>query len=198
MSAAPEPIGAVFRRLAEGPAEERVSVAELVAVLDGRVYGLALLLLAAPNLTPGPSMPGFSTVFGVPMVLVAAQMMLGRKALWLPGRLARIGLKRGRLAAVLKRATPLFERIERVLKPRWPRVATAERWIGFACLVQAVMLVFPIPVFSLIPAFAVVVTALGLLAKDGLAIAAGLVGGLAALGAFGFALWAAAEAVGLG
>lgn len=173
---------AVLRRLGQGPQDERATLGELVARLDERGHALVLLLLAAPNLTPGPSMPGFSTIFGVPLCIVAFEMILGRRQLRLPGFLARIAIPRRRIAGFVVRLEPLLRRIERVLRPRGPALEgrAAERGIGVACLVLSVLLTLPIPIFSLLPAAALIVVALGLLTRDGLAVIFGLGLGLVA------------------
>ena len=114
---------AAFRRLGEGPADESTTLGDLVTRLDARAHALVLLLLAAPNLTPGPSMPGFSTIFALPLCVVAFEMMLGRRRLRLPGFLARIQIRRGRIAGLVGRLEPLLHRVERVLRPRGPGLA---------------------------------------------------------------------------
>ena len=179
-----ETILAVLRRLGQGPEHERATVGELVAKLDERAHALVLLLLAAPNLTPGPSMPGFSTIFGVPLCIVAFEMIMGRRALRLPRFLARISIPRRRIAGLIVKLEPLLQRIERVLKPRRPDFGSlgATRGIGVACVFLAVLLSLPIPVFSLLPALALVIVALGLLARDGIAVICGLGLGLLACG----------------
>ncbi|HTY67428.1 MAG TPA: exopolysaccharide biosynthesis protein [Alphaproteobacteria bacterium] len=179
-----ETILAVLRRLGQGPEHERATVGELVDKLDERAHALVLLLLAAPNLTPGPSMPGFSTIFGVPLCIVAFEMIMGRRALRLPRFLARISIPRRRIASFIVKLEPLLQRIERVLKPRRPDFGSlgATRGIGVACVFLAVLLSLPIPVFSLLPALALVIVALGLLARDGIAVICGLGLGLLACG----------------
>lgn len=179
-----ETILAVLRRLGHGPADERATLGELVGKLDERGHALVLLLLAAPNLTPGPSMPGFSTIFGVPLCIVAFDMILGRRTLHLPRFLARISIPRRRIANFVVKLEPLLRRIERVLKPRRPPLdgPAVSRGLGVACLLLAVLLTLPIPVFSLLPALALVIVALGLLARDGLAVLCGLGLGLTACG----------------
>lgn len=181
-----ESILAALQRLGQGPAEERVRLGELVGRLDARGPALVLFLLAAQNLTPGPSMPGFSTIFGVPLCIVAFEMMLGRQALRLPKFLARIEIPRGRVARIVARLEPLLRRVERILRPRWPSLAgpAATRGLGAACLALGILLALPIPVFSLLPAAAIVATALGILTRDGVAVAVGLAAGVAAVVVF--------------
>jgi hypothetical protein len=184
MDAPEETIETVLRRLSDGPADERVTLGALLGMLDRRAYGFVLLLLAAPNLTPGPSIPGFSTIFGVPAILIALQMVLGRQQPWLPDRLARIGVRRQPLARTIQRALPLIIWFDRMLRPRLRRFAriAGGRWTGVAALVQAILLALPIPVYSMAPAAALLFMALGLIARDGFILACGHAAGLAALG----------------
>jgi hypothetical protein len=183
-AASAETILTVLRRLGHGPQDEAATLGELVERLDERGHPLVLLLLAAPNLTPGPSIPGFSTIFGVPLCIIAFEMCLGRRRLRLPGFLARIRVSRRRVSNFIVRLEPLLERIERVLKPRAPAFGSAQagRALGLAALVLSILLVLPIPVFSLMPALALVLLALGLLARDGMAVLAGIgLGGIACI-----------------
>lgn len=187
-------IAEALRQLGLGPPEEPVTIGQLVTQLDARAQSLVLLLLAAPNLTPGPSMPGFSTIFGVPLCIVAFEMMLGRPHLRLPGFLAGRTYTRGRIAAFVARLMPLLRRFEAVLKPRMPDLAGSRRLVGTVCLLLGVLLLFPVPVFSLLPAFVIVVVALGRLAQDGLVIAVGLALTALTFAVFGAVVWLGIEA----
>jgi hypothetical protein len=177
-----ETILQVLRRLGHGAEDEEATLGDLVAQLDVRGHPLVLLLLAAPNLTPGPSIPGFSTIFGVPLCIVAFEMILGRTRLRLPGFLARITVRRRRVADFIVKLEPILNRIERVLKPRRPSLdgEATGRALGVLCMMLAVLLTLPIPVFSLLPATALVIVALGMFARDGLAVLFGLGLGLVA------------------
>ncbi len=194
-AASPDTILAALRQLGDGPPDEEVSVGTLVRRLDARAQSLSLFLLAAPNLTPGPSIPGFSTIFGVPLCIVAFEMMLGRPHLRLPGFIARRTFQRRKVAAFIDRLTPLLLRFERLLKPRWPRFAASSRQVGAACFFLGILLTFPIPIFSLLPAMVILVIALGRLARDGLVVASGLALGLLTAVSFAVLVWIGYEAV---
>jgi hypothetical protein len=122
-------------------------------------------------------MPGFSTVFAIPMCLVAAQMVLGQRRLWLPHFLMRRSLKRGFFVKLVNALVTLVARLDRVLKPRWPRLTTplVERFLGLAFLGFAVLLLLPLPFFALLPAAGAVMLSLGVLTRDGVAVASSLV-----------------------
>jgi hypothetical protein len=194
-----ESIVTALLRLGEGPPDVDVTIEELVASLDSRAFGFVVLLMALPNLTPGPSMPGFSTIFGVPACIVAAQMVLGRSQLWLPHWLGKRAVSRRRVAKVIGHAIPMVRRIEKVLKPRLPLLTQSiiGRWTGIGCLAAGVMLALPIPVFSMAPAFALILLSLGLLARDGAMLLLGHAAVAGSLVAFAFLVWAALEVFGL-
>ncbi|MBI1243556.1 MAG: exopolysaccharide biosynthesis protein [Alphaproteobacteria bacterium] len=183
----------------DGPDDGRVTLAGLVARLERRGYGMLLFLFSAPNLTPGPSIPGFSTIFALPLAVVAFQMMLGARHPKLPGFLGRLGIARVRARSILDQIKAPLKRAERLLKPRWPALCepAAQRWIGAVAIVEAGLLLLPLPILPLIPSIALIVLSLGLLARDGRAVALGL--GLCALaaGLFAAALLLGAAALGL-
>jgi hypothetical protein len=192
-------IVAALLRLGEGPPDVDVTIEELVASLDSRAFAFVVLLMALPNLTPVPSMPGFSTIFGIPVCIVAAQMTLGRTRLWLPHWIGKRAISRGRVARVIGHAIPIIRRIEKVLRPRWP-LLTANiigRWTGIGCLTAGILLSLPIPIFSMAPAFALVLLALGLLARDGAILVVGHAGVISSLIGFAIVVWAALEILGL-
>lgn len=171
------------------------TLGEILARLGGRGFGFAMLLLAAPNLTPGPSLPGFSTLFGVPMLLLAIGMLRGRPNPHLPRLLAGRRIDTGRLARFVALITPMAARADRVLRPRWPRLAGAA-WLQGGCFaLLGVLLALPLPLVSLAAAGAALMLAFGLLAEDGLAIALGLAATAATLALYAAAIWLALAAV---
>jgi hypothetical protein len=192
-------LGAALQAAVAGDPAARITLGELVEALQARGYGLLLFLFAVPNLTPGPSLPGFSTIFAVPLALVAIQMALGVAHPRLPGFLARLGISRGRAQRVVGAAAPLLARGEKLLRPRGAALTgpVARRWIGLAALLQAVLLLIPLPLLPLIPSLALVVLALGLAAHDGVAVGIGLAACVLAAILFGLALFYGAALLGL-
>lgn len=188
-------IAATLRQLGDGPADDEVTVGEMMARLEARGHSLALLLLAAPNLTPGPSIPGFSTLFGVPLCIVAYEIMIGRPHLRLPGFIARRSIRRGRVATFVGHLARILHRFEKILRPRWHELADHRGWVGGACLLLGVLLTLPIPVYSMLPAAAVLVIALGRLARDGVVIALGFALAAASLVALAGLVWLAGAAL---
>ncbi len=173
----------VLNGLAAGFTGERVSLGDIDAAMQDRAFGLLMLVFALPNLLP-VSIPGMSAVTGLPLVLIGFQLLAGASKPWLPSWLARRSFPRTEFARFLSRALPWLERIEKLLRPRLAGMTRrgVERFlIGGLAVVLAATLALPIPFGNMLPAFALVLFALGLLERDGVAVLAGLLVGLAGL-----------------
>ena len=191
-------IEGALRDLAAGIPGEDASIGDVLAALGPRGHGFAMFLLAAPNLTPGPSLPGFSTIFGVPMLLLALGMVAGLPAPRLPGFLARRRVSRARIARLVGLLAPIASRADRALRPRLPLLAGARRLMGACFVLLALLLVLPFPFVSLAAAGAALLLALGLVARDGAAVALGLAataGSVVLYAIFGWLAWAALSAL---
>lgn len=170
----------------------RVSVGDLIRVLGDRAFGALVLILAIPNVLP---VPGLSTVTGLPIVLIAGQMVFGRHRPWLPHRLAAASMERDGFLRVLRRAHRYMAWIERrLLRERLTALTSpaAERFVGVVMVVLAVVLALPIVFGNQPPALALSLLSLGLIERDGVFIVAGLVVAVVALAivaavVFGFA-----------
>nr|WP_274390087.1 exopolysaccharide biosynthesis protein [Azospirillum doebereinerae] len=160
--------------------DPRITLGAIMALLGDRAFGALLLILSIPNILP---VPGLSTATGVPMILIGAQMAAGRAGPWLPRRMAAVTLDRDAFLSVMRRAKPWAERVERHLRERLPQLAgpTAERLLGLAVVVLAVILALPIVFGNQPPAFAIALIALGLIERDGAFVLAGLIAGLLAI-----------------
>ncbi|MEJ0068357.1 MAG: exopolysaccharide biosynthesis protein [Pseudomonadota bacterium] len=170
----------VLLRLVREFPGERLTMADIVAGLEGRAFGLLMLLLALPNCPPMPGIPFLSTVTGTPLAFFAGQLALGHRTPWLPKRLLRQSLDRARLLRVLETLEPYIKRIERLLRHRLPRLATGagERAAAGLAFVLAVILALPIPGGNLLPAWAILFIALGIIERDGVCV---MIGGMVAL-----------------
>lgn len=169
---------------------------DVVAALGDRGYGLMIFILAVPNVLP-IYIPGLSAIFGIPLALIALQMMLGLPRPWLPKPLMRRPLRRREFASMTQRLMPWLLRLERLLKPRLPILTSlwAERAIGLFALVLAVMLALPIPFTGIPLGAALALMGIGLLERDGLVLLAGAAAGALAVAYSGLATFAAWEAV---
>ncbi len=174
---------------------ERVDLAAIARFMERRSIGSLLFILALPMALPIPA-PGISVLFGVPLILVSAQLLFGRRRAWLPVPLARQSVSRVEFVAFVERALPSLRRLECIIRPRiaWLAGDWAMIPVGAVCLVLAVIITLPVPFGHMLPGTAISLLALGLLERDGLVIGIGLAtAGLAlvivAAAAKGIATW---------
>jgi hypothetical protein len=161
--------------------DDELTLGRLNDVLDERGFALVLLLLMMPSALPIPT-GGVTHVLEVCSVLVAGQMALGRRDLWLPRRLARHRLGEfftGKAAPKLLRFIRWFERHSR---PRGARVLgtrAAASVLGLVLIVfvAGALLAPPFSGLDTLPSLGVVLVCIGLLLRDGLVVGGGLVTG---------------------
>ena len=164
---------------------ETVSIGDVDRALRGRSFGPFLIAFSLPNLLPFP--PGASTILGLPLVIIAWQLAIGRIEVWLPPFLKRRSISRSRYRRLLARALPRLRKTERMMQPRhWPFAGgSGDRRIGWMALLMALLTVIPVPFANWLPAASCFCLGVALTGRDGiwLSIAVGV--GVAAVLVFG-------------
>ncbi len=164
----------ILLALASQPGE-RLTVREIMAVLQDRAFALLIVLLGLPNCLPMP--PPIPLVCGLLLALVAVQILFGREAPWLPRQLMNRSMARTDVERAVGRAVPVFRRLERISRPRMTFLDTpiAMRLMGAVILILSVGLLFAPPFVGQIPlGLAVCLVGLGLVERDGFVVVGGL------------------------
>lgn len=168
-----EPLSIVLDELSRRP-EPEISVDELTVRFGGQALGALIFVFSLTCIFPLP--PGATTILGLPLVLLAPQLVFGNGALWLPRAvrdrmIATIDLRNG-----LPRVLPWLRRIEAVSKPRLTGLfgPVGRRVIGLVCSALALVLILPIPLGNMLPALAVSTLSFSLIQRDGLIALIGL------------------------
>lgn len=159
---------------------------ELMRTLGDRGLASALLLLTLPQLLPMPL--GVSNILALPIMLVAAQMAIGRHQLWLPAMLMDRPIGRDWLMRACARVSPVLRRLEVLVRPRLRGIwaSPGDRLVGLTCMLIAAVSIAPLPLTGWLPGAALVIVALGMLERDGMVVLAGLtVGAFAVVVFFG-------------
>ena len=160
------PLSGILHGFIDGP-EQTLSLDEIVAGFGRRAFGALLFAFSTPNLLPLP--PGSSSVLGAPLLLIAPQVALGVRRLWLPRRFSARRFHTAGLATAFGRMIPWLERIEHVSRPRLRLLfgPIGDRVLGLTCTLLAIVLIFPIPFGNMLPAAAIGMLALSLVQRDG-------------------------------
>ena len=157
--------------------EPSVTLRELLAMLGEQGLLVFCGVLAAPFLLP-VTVPGMSTVLGLPMLLIGFAVMVSRVP-WLPRRLLNYALPAGTVRLVLGKVRGWSERFEHLVRPRLLGLTggRAINALNGALVIFAVLLLMaPIPLVPFvnsIPALAVMLLCFGMAERDGLVIALG-------------------------
>ncbi|NKX45665.1 exopolysaccharide biosynthesis protein [Roseicyclus persicicus] len=153
----------------------RIALGDLISGLHDRSFAPLMVLFAVPNVFL--YLPGSSVITGLPLMIVALQLLVGRPAVWLPRALSNRSVDRASFQRIVRAALPWVERIERLARPRlWPAASAGiDRVIGLACLAMAMLLFLPIPFANGPPALAIIALGLALSERDGVWLVAGLV-----------------------
>ena len=162
-----KPLSQLLHELCEDPREE-VTVWEIAQSFGRRAFGALLFVFAIANLRPVP--PGSSTVLGAPLMLLSPQGAIGSDSHWLPRFMRERHIKIGDLHRAFKRFLPFLEKIERLSRPRLFFLfgPVGDRVIGLVCTLLAFVLILPIPLGNLLPAFTIGALALALFQRDGI------------------------------
>jgi len=162
-----KPLSQILVELVDGP-DHTVTIGEIVEAFGRRAMGALLFIFATPNLLPLP--PGSSTILGAPLVLIAPQMALGVRQVWLPGKTAARRISAATLHRTFARIEPWLTRIEHVSKPRLGFLfgPIGDRVLGVVCSTLALVLILPVPLGNLLPAAAIATLSLSLVLRDGL------------------------------
>ena len=168
------PLSEVLIAIVRTATAPRISVGYLLLALKDRALGALILVFAAINVMPTP--PGTSTVLGIPLIFLAAQLAMGREAPWLPRWISERSLDRLQFTAAIEGLAPWFARAERLFRPRLDLLAAgpAKQLLGVACLLLTAILILPIPFGNMLPALAISVIALAIMERDGAAALVGL------------------------
>ncbi|MBS7695902.1 MULTISPECIES: exopolysaccharide biosynthesis protein [unclassified Chelatococcus] len=167
----PVRLSAILKDIAEDASRDRISLRDLLTIGRDRAFGALLFIFAVPNVMPAP--PGMSAILGLPLLFLAAQLMVGYPHPWLPKIIADRSMRRQDFATLINKLAPWIARSERLLKPRLSLLAITERFIGLVALCLAIILFLPIPLGNMLPALAICFFALGILERDGIAVLLG-------------------------
>ena len=157
------PISRIVAEVAATFPGERITLGEMAEAFGDRAFGLLILLLLLPSL-----LPGMASVFGLPMLLLGAQMGMGRRVPHLPAFMARRSIKRTDLLRLAGASSKWLRKLERHVRPRPGPFATpfGDRLFGWLTVYVSIMLILPGPGTNGPPAFGNIVMALGLVEHD--------------------------------
>lgn len=168
---------------------DKLTLGEVLDSVGRRTYGPLLLVIGLIAVSPLTALPGTTWLVAVLTLLVAGQMALGMKRIWLPRKARDMSLPPEGVKGAVDKSRGVAKVVDTLLKPRLTFLSKPP-FVNLVALlvIGAALITFPlglIPLAPLAPGLAVVFFGLGMTARDGLWL---LLGTLAVGGAFWLAL----------
>ncbi|MGL4491128.1 MAG: exopolysaccharide biosynthesis protein [Rhizobiaceae bacterium] len=175
---------------------ESISIGEISDQLGSTGFGLIIILLSVPALIPIPGPIGL--VLGLALAMVSIQVICGAERFWLPDWMRQRQISSETTLRISALMIKWLRPVEALVHPRRMRFMAAPAFkplYGVPVLLLAVALALPLPLGNVLPCFALIVLALGLMARDGLATMIGLGIGVLALMWTGLLIYAGEQIV---
>ena len=157
-----------------GDADQPVKIESMLQATGERSVGALLLVPGLLVLSPLSGIPGLPSVFAVMVMLIAGQLLVGRRHFWLPQWLLQRTASRSkydRALAFLKRPAAF---VDRLIRPRLKFLTQGLAIRGNALLCMAIAATMPpleiIPFGNTTAGAALSVLGVGMMARDGLMI----------------------------
>lgn len=171
MQDTPATLPEIIDRIIAAAEPETVSLRRLVESFGRASFTPVLLLPALAVATPLSGIPLFSSLMGVMIALVAVQMLLRRRHLWLPDWILRREISGARVRSAFERLKPVGAWIDRRTTQRF-KVITRRPLIfipQLICVLSGVLMppLEFVPFSSSVVGIGVAFLALGMLTRDG-------------------------------
>lgn len=190
----PRHINDILHEISSNLSIKTNTLGDLIDAMNERGFGVLIFLFALPMAIPLPVPPGVNLLFSIPLLFLTFQQIFGAKTPWLPKKIRAKKLKKQTLETMIEKSKPWLNRLSYFIKPRMGFITQnyMSYIIGIFGFIFALCVSIPIPLTNTVPSFAILLMALGVLMRDGLAIIVGMIIGsgwivvLATLGIAGF------------
>lgn len=160
-------VRALLSDFATGDPDDVLQLGALLAGMGRRSFGMLLLIAILPAFIP---IPIGGAISGPLVVLIGAQLLIGRRRPWLPKFLATRGPHRHVLARFERKASPWLARLEKLVRPRMHKVLghrAAAMFTGLLLFLLGILLLLPIPLTNYLFGGLLLLYAFALLERDG-------------------------------
>ena len=175
-SSKPDSITVILEGVISGIKGEKISIEQIVDHLKYRGYGPILAILALFVIIFG-FIPLLPALFGLIIIFISIQMLIGNEHPWLPNKLKNLKISKDKLTYCIKFARPYTKKLERMLHMRYiflfnrvSEIITAITCLTLACAMIIVGFIPMLPAAFSVPIF---LFGIGYTVQDGLLIVLG-------------------------
>jgi hypothetical protein len=178
-----------LREILELPGD-RIAVRTIAQHVGDKGFGLMLAILSLPSALPVPA-PGYSTPFGILLVLLGSQLVAGRTVLWLPERTLKKEVTKKFAGKIFGAGTKVLHFSEKLIRPRmrWINSVGGRMFLGFIVIFMASLMILPIPMTNTLPAMIIFWVGVSLTEDDGLAAIGAFIAGIFAAAFYAYIIY---------
>jgi hypothetical protein len=168
-------VSTIFRRIGQKDKESSTEISELLTDFQENSFLITMIFFALFIAIPLPYPPGFTTIMGIPLLILSLQMLFRYKRVFLPSRINNYTISNDLLIKISDKILPILKFTEKYIKPRFKftKSVYCEQFVGLISLICSIAIIIPLPLTNSIPALGIIIMSLGLLNRDGLTILIG-------------------------
>ena len=177
-------------QLAQKAAAQGPSIGDIIDSFADKSFGILFLILSLPSALPVPA-PGYSTPFGLVIVLLSLQLLIGRRKLWIPKKLRNVRMKKTLARKILLTGSRKIRYLEKFIRPRhyWIGSTFGMRIMATVLICMGCLMIMPIPLTNTAPAGVVFLLGLGLAEDDGLLALLAFAAGALAIAIYAYIIY---------
>ncbi|MDP9131122.1 MAG: exopolysaccharide biosynthesis protein [Candidatus Binatota bacterium] len=162
------------------------TLAGLIAVFAEKSFAIMFVLLMALPALPLPT-GGVTHVTEAIVMLICLELIVGRRAVWLPKKWLKLDVGKFMSAKAIKRLIAIIKWFERFSRRRWSSLLVLTPVLSALGVIifvftAAAFLAPPFSGLDTLPSLGVVIISLGLILEDTLIVLAGIVVGIIGVG----------------
>lgn len=167
-----------------------ISIGSITDSIEEKGFGLLLLILSLPSALPVPA-PGYSTPFGIALIVLGFQMLKAAKKPLLPQRARKLNLNYKLAQKMIQSGCKVLHFLEKFIRPRKSILTSlfGHQIMGILVIIMAALMILPIPLTNTAPAGVIFLIGAALSENDGIVLYATFLLGTAATFLYGFVLF---------
>ena len=165
---------------------DKISIGDIVNKNPESKYFI-LFMLSILSIIPTPfPIPIVSILFGLFLIYLSIQLVIGKIVIKLPNFINNYGLKKDLVIKIVKKFIPITQKIENMTKNRlyFFKNRTVRIMLNIFILILSILVVIPIPLTSVFPAIAIILITFGIMNNDGLFVLLGIISSILTFGLF--------------
>lgn len=185
-----------LNQLTAFPEDAALTLGNIVDTLGNKGFGILLIFLALPSAIPVPA-AGYSIPFGLVLIALALQMLMGRATPAIPVKAKSLQFNKKLIDKMIQAINFFFKYTEHLIRPRlkWLNSRPGRSVMSIIVFIMGVLMCIPMPGTNTFPAMVIFLIGVGVSEDDGIFCIGAVVIGLFAVAIYAYALYYGMEII---